>query len=111
MDSNAMQLFDLVSQDETDRPSHVETVDPTSRSSTSLSQSHDETKPIAAPVSDDDGTLDRVADAARAVAESSDALDYAVAAARRAGHSWRAIGCSAGIPFQTLHRRAPERGR
>ena len=42
--------------------------------------------------------------AAILVNDARRALSEAVAAARVAGHSWRAIGIATGIPYQTLHR-------
>lgn len=42
--------------------------------------------------------------AAILVEEARRALSDAIAAARSAGYSWRAIGAASGIPYQTLHR-------
>ena len=69
----------------------------------------DDAGPIAS--SPDNGTpnalkpsLQQVAAAAEAAARAQARLAQAVAAARRAGDSWRHIGAAAGVPYQTLHR-------
>lgn len=49
-------------------------------------------------------SLRQVAAAAEAAALARAGLAQAVAAARRAGDSWRHIGLAAGVPYQTLHR-------
>jgi len=56
--------------------------------------------------SPDNDLLREAAEAARLVTLTTDALNAAITAARAAGRSWRELGIAAGIPFQTLHRRA-----
>lgn len=52
--------------------------------------------------------LDRLRAAAGAYGRAGQKLESAIFAARRAGHSWRAIGEAAELPFQTLARRYGE---
>lgn len=49
--------------------------------------------------------LDRLSRAAADHGRAATKLEAAVLTARQAGHSWRAIGRAAGLPFQTLARR------
>lgn len=55
--------------------------------------------------------LTRVKVAAASQQTASARFESAVASARRAGCSWRAIAGAAGVPYQSLHRRAVRKGR
>lgn len=50
--------------------------------------------------------LIRVQQAASNKQTAAVTFDSAVASARRAGYSWRAIAGAAGVPHQSLHRRS-----
>lgn len=59
------------------------------------------------PVHIGDATVTRsIAAAARQLRLAQSRFGAAIDAGRRAGLSWRQIGAAAGVPFQTLHRRA-----
>jgi hypothetical protein len=102
----APRLFDVESW-VGESPSHRETVSAPSRSETepptaptetsSLPVSHDETPTETDP-------LQTVHEAAKLEAAARARLADAVATARAAGHSWRALGVASGTPHQTLHR-------
>ena len=79
-------------------PSHPGTVPPLSPFETRRRTSRSETR------STDRSALDRASTAAADADAARHALDEAIADARAAGASWRAIGAITGLPYQTLHR-------
>jgi hypothetical protein len=100
----APRLFDLEPCGPTSDPGIV--TGP-SRSGTQGSLSGSDTP--APPASRDETAtandpLQAVRDAAKMEAAARDRLDQAIAIARAAGHSWRALGIASGTPYQTLHR-------
>jgi hypothetical protein len=62
----------------------------------------------AARRSPEEGSLHRLHQAGRLVAQAQARFDVAVIAAHKAGCSWRRIGAAAGVPYQSLHRRLAE---
>ena len=102
----APRLFDLEASarrpparaETVNTPSRSETVGPASRTETpSLPASHDETPTQTDP-------LQAVRESAKLEAAARARLAVAIATARAAGHSWRALGVASGTPYQTLHR-------
>lgn len=55
-----------------------------------------------------EGSLQRLHQAGRLVAQAQARFASAVIAAHKAGCSWRRIGAAAGVPYQSLHRRLAE---
>jgi len=55
--------------------------------------------------------LRRVAETAKEVAQASGRLSRAVVKAHQAGFSWRRIGETSGVPYQSLHRKFAGQGR
>lgn len=109
------QLFDPsqpnldLSPDETStRASQNETSSSSSRFETPPALSRIET--FGEGISDSQGLLQAIEDAAELVAAAHAQLDVAIEAARVAGVSWRHIGTAAGVAFQSLHRRHRKRG-
>ena len=120
--ADELRLFEL--DDQSPRPSAPPTVARPSMNQTAPQPSHPQTStrpslPQTHSRNDNDAgvpnadALAGLRRAANAAAQANGTLDEAVAAARRAGHSWRTIATSTGIPFQTLHQRAhrPNRRR